>query len=336
MKTLVTGATGFVGSAVARLLIDSGEDVRLMTRARSDKRNLIGLDAEIVEGDLLDKATLKRAVKGCGRLYHVAADYRLWTPQPDLLYKTNVDGSRDLLLAAAEAGCERMVYTSSVATLGVLPGDEVADEDTPSSIDDMIGHYKRSKFFAEQAVQALADQGLPIIIVNPSAPIGPRDVKPTPTGRTVLDAAAGKMPAYVDTGLNIVHVDDVARGHLLAADQGEIGRRYILGGHNMTLKEILVLIARIVGKKPPRIQLSQSLLMPLAHVAEAMARFSKKEPRLTVDGLRMSEKRMYFSSARAERELGYTARPAREALRDAIAWYAAQGYLKLTSRLKAA
>lgn len=328
MTTLVTGATGFVGAAVVRALLARGEAVRVLTRAGADRRNLAGLDIEVAEGDLLQSDSLTRAVHGCKALYHVAADYRLWTPDPRVLYRTNVDGSRDLIRAAADAGVSRMVYTSSVATLGILPGGVAADEDTPSTEAGMIGHYKRSKFLAEQAVQALADQGAPVVIVNPSAPIGPRDVKPTPTGRTILDAAAGRMPAYVDTGLNVVHVDDVAQGHLLAFHKGTPGRRYILGGTDMTLKDILFLVADIVGGKPPRVRLPQGLLMPFAHVAEAVARITRKEPRLTVDGLRMSKKLMYFSSARAARELGYRARPARLAIEDAITWFRQQGYLQ--------
>jgi dihydroflavonol-4-reductase len=285
------------------------------------------LDLELAEGDLLDRASLERAARGCKALFHVAADYRLWAPDPQVLYRTNVEGSRDLLTAAAEAGVERMVYTSSVATLGINRDGSPADEETPSALADMIGHYKRSKFLAEQAVQELAVQGVPVVIVNPSAPIGPRDIKPTPTGRTILDAAAGRMPAYVDTGLNVAHVDDVARGHLLAFERGEIGRRYILGGTDMSLRDILCEVASIVGGRPPRVCVPHNLLMPFAHIADRYARYSGREPRLSVDALRMSKKRMYFVCSRAKQELGYSARPARRAIEDAVAWFSEHGYL---------
>ncbi|MGH6821770.1 MAG: hopanoid-associated sugar epimerase, partial [Methylocella sp.] len=236
MTTLITGATGFVGSAVLRRLLNAGHAVRALARPGSLQRNIEGLNIEVVTGDLRDPATLKQAVSGCRALFHVAADYRLWAPNPQEIYTSNVTGTRNLLLAAAEAGIGRIVYTSSVATLGINADGSPADEETPAALSDMIGHYKRSKFLAEAEVRRLAmDQGLPVVIVNPSAPIGPRDVKPTPTGRTVLDAARGRMPAYVDTGLNVVHVNDVAQGHLDAFQRGRVGERYILGGENMSL-----------------------------------------------------------------------------------------------------
>ncbi len=328
MTTLITGATGFVGSAVVRRLIDAGHQVRALARAHSDRRNLDGLGLEVVTGDLRDPASLARAVAGCSALFHVAADYRLWAPDPDELYRSNVTGTRDLMAAAADAGVARIVYTSSVATLGFNADGAPADETTPVGLDDMIGDYKRSKFLAEEAVRRLvAEQALPAVIVNPSTPAGPRDARPTPTGRMIVEAAAGRMPAYVDTGLNIVHVDDVADGHLLAYERGAAGERYVLGGDDMTLAEILGEIARLTGRAPPRIKLPHGLILPFAHAAEAWARLSGREPFATVDGIRMARKTMFFSSAKAQARLGYTPRPAAEALADAVAWYRDNGYL---------
>ena len=329
MTTLVTGATGFVGAAVVRHLLEQGGTVRVFTREGSDRRNIEGLKVEIATGDLRDRAAVARAVQGCTALYHVAADYRLWVPDPDEIYRTNVEGSRDLLLAAADAGVERMVYTSSVAVLGLNRDGTPSDEQTPVALEHMIGHYKRSKFLAEEAVRELiVEEDLPIVIVNPSTPIGPRDVKPTPTGRMIVEAAAGRMPAFVDTGLNIVHVDDVARGHLLAFERGRPGERYVLGGADMTLAQILAEIAALVGRKPPKVKLPHDLVMPIAYGAEAWARLrGKGEPFATVDGIRMAKKLMYFSSDKAERELGYESRPPVEALRDAVDWFRAGGYL---------
>lgn len=331
MTALVTGATGFVGSAVARQLLDRGEAVRVFARRGSDRRNLDGLDVEVSEGDLLDPATFPDALRGIDTLYHVAADYRLWVRDRRVLYTTNIEGSRNLLRAAAEAGARRIVYTSSVAVLGINKDGTPSDEETPVTVDDMIGHYKRSKFLAEQAVDALvAEEGLPVVIVNPSTPIGPRDIKPTPTGRMIEDAANGRMPAYVDTGLNVVHVDDVAAGHLLAHDRGEVGRRYVLGGEDMSLKQILTAVAGLVGRKPPAIRLPHGLVMPVGYVSEAWARLirSDREPRVTVDGIRMARKLMYFSSDRAKRELGYAPRAAAEAIADAVQWIRENGRLK--------
>ncbi|PPR66040.1 MAG: dTDP-glucose 4,6-dehydratase, partial [Alphaproteobacteria bacterium MarineAlpha3_Bin1] len=243
----MTGATGFVGSAILRKLVSRGLEVRALVRPSSDRRNLDGLDVEVVEGDLHEPDSLKPALRGCAGLFHVAADYRLWAPKPEPMFKANVDGTRSLMLAAGECGVERIVYTSSVAVLGTVPGEGAADEDTPVQFTDMIGPYKQSKFLAEAEVRELVkSQGLPVVIVNPSMPIGPRDIKPTPTGRMIVEAASGRMPAYVDTGLNVVHVDDVAEGHLLAFDKGDVGKRYILGGENMSLKKILGVLAEII------------------------------------------------------------------------------------------
>ena len=326
--SLVTGATGFVGSAVARALLHAGHRVRVLVRPTSDRRNLADLPVEIALGALEDGASLARAVAGCRYLFHVAADYRLWVPDPAVMYRANVDGTRELMQAALAAGVERIVYTSSVATLGLVPGGS-ADEDTPSRLDDMIGPYKRSKFLAEEVVrQMIAEHGLPAVIVNPSTPIGPGDVKPTPTGRLILEAAKGHMPGYVDTGLNIVHVEDVAAGELLAAENGRVGERYILGGEDMPLADILRHVAHAAGKRPPRLKIPYSAAFTAAAVGMTVARFTGREPFTTLDGVRMSRKQMYFSSAKAERELGNRPRPGCEAIADAVAWYAANGYLK--------
>ena len=328
MKALVTGATGFVGSAVARRLVANGIAVRVLARPTSDRRNLAGVDCEIATGDLNDEASVKSALAGCDALFHVAADYRLWVPKPAEIYRTNVEATERLVRAARASGVGRAVYTSSVATLGLEPDGSPADEATPSSLDDMIGHYKRSKFLAEERVKALVGElGFEIVIVNPSAPVGPRDLRPTPTGKMIVDAARGKMPAYVDTGLNLVHVDDVAEGHLLAYRRGRAGERYILGGENMSLREILGEIAALAGRKPPRVRLPHGLILPVAYAMEAVARFTGAEPTVTVDGVRLARKHMYFTSAKAERDLGYRFRPARAALADAVAWFKTHGYL---------
>ncbi len=324
---LVTGATGFVGSSLVRLLLARGEVVRVLVRPGSDRRNLTGLDVDIAEGDLLKPETLKAAVAGCQGLYHVAADYRLWTRNPDQMFEANVDGSQAIIRAAADAGVWRMVYTSSVAVMGIIKGG-VADEQTPVSCRDMIGVYKQSKFKAEEAVQKLIDdEGAPVVIVNPSTPIGPRDIKPTPTGRMIVEAAAGRMPAFVDTGLNIAHVDDVAAGHILAFDKGQIGERYILGGSNMELSEILSHIADLMNRKPPTLKIPHNAILPIAYIAEAWTRISGGgDPFVLVDGVKMAKKKMFFSSAKAIRELGYQARPAGDALDDAVKWFQAEGY----------
>lgn len=327
MKSLVTGANGFVGSAVARYLLAAGHEVRTLVRPDSDRRNLKELPVEIAEGDLRDVSSLKRAVKGCENLFHVAADYRLWVPNPAIMYDINVQGTKALILAGAEVGMTRMVYTSSVATLGLKTNNQPADEETPSDLATIVGHYKRSKFLAEQVVRELVYQHqLPLVIVNPSTPIGPRDVKPTPTGRIVLDTLRGKMPAYVDTGLNVAHVDDIAQGHLLAYQHGKAGQRYILGGDNMTLLEILQTIDEITGKPTKRRRLPVKLMLPIAHTLEVIAKITRIEPRATVDSVQMAKKKMFFSSTKAEQELGYQHRPAREAIRDAIEWFRRMNY----------
>ncbi len=329
MKTLITGATGFVGSAVLRQLIHAGHNVRALVRPGSDCRNIAGLPVEMITGDLTDCPSLDRAVARCAALFHVAGDYRLWVRNPREIYENNVTGTRNILLAAAHAGVKRIVYTSSVATLGLEPDGSPADEETPVSFDDMIGHYKRSKFLAETETRRLArEEGLPVVIVNPSTPVGPRDIKPTPTGRMIVDAASGRIPAYVDTGLNLVHVDDVAVGHLLAFERGTVGERYILGNTNMTLREILRQFAEMTGRKPPRICLPHHLVFLIACVSEAWAWLMKgKEPRVNLNGVRLSRKRMFFSSEKAKRAFGFNPRPVAEAFRDALDWFRQNGYI---------
>jgi len=330
MKTLITGATGFVGSAVLRQLLAAGHDVRVLARSKSDRRNLTGLPVEIVCGDLTDRQSLDQGMKGCSTLFHVAADYRLWVPEAEEMYEINVVGTRNIMHAALNAGIKRVVYTSSVATLGFTQDGSPADEETPSSLKDMIGHYKRSKFMAEEEVRRLAEEeGLPVVIVNPSTPVGPRDIKPTPTGRIIVDAASGRMPAYVDTGLNLVHVDDVAIGHLLALEHGRVGDRYILGAHNMTLKEIFCAIATITGRVPPKICLPHPLVFPIACASEAWAHLvTRREPRVTLNGVRLARKKMFFSTEKARRLLGFNPRPVEEALRDAVSWFRENGYIR--------
>lgn len=325
---LVTGSSGFVGSAVARSLAGRGAKLRLLVRAQSPRTNLQGLDAEVVQGDMRDPAAMTRALQGCRYLFHVAADYRIWAPDPEEIVRNNLAGVEAVMAAALATGVERVVYTSSVATLRI-PKGAPGDETGPLAPEEAIGAYKRSKVVAERRVERfVAEDGLPAVIVNPSTPMGPHDVKPTPTGRIAVEAARGRMPAYVDTGLNIVHVDDVAEGHLLALQKGRIGERYVLGGQDAALGEMLQVIAGLTGRPAPRLSLPIRPLYPLAEIAELMGRITGKEPFLTRDSLKMASHHMYFSSAKAERELGYSARPYAEALRDAIAWFGANGYLR--------
>jgi dihydroflavonol-4-reductase len=327
MKALVTGATGFVGAAVARALSAAGWQVRALARAGSNRGNLLQLAVEVVEGDLADVASLQRALGGCTALFHVAADYRLGARDPSQLYRTNVEGTRNILSAARSVAVARVVYTSSVATIGIPADGSPGDERTPVALSNMIGHYKRSKYLAEELVRDAAVKGMSVVIVNPSTPVGPGDIKPTPTGQLVLDAARGRMPAYVDTGLNIVHVDDVAAGHLLAHERGKVGERYILGGEDMTLQTMLAQITRLVGRKPPRIRLPYAAVLPMAYLAEGFAALSGRSGRLTLEGVRMSRKRMFFSSNKAVRELGYRWRPPLEAFADAVQWFRERGLL---------
>ena len=326
---LVTGAGGFVGSAVVRSCVAAGFHVRAMVRGDTSPGNLAGVDAEVVRADMRDRASVDRAVADCRYVFHVAADYRMWAPDPEEIVRNNVTGTRTVMEAAQAVGVERIVYTSSVAALKLGADGEAADESTLLTEDAAIGAYKRSKVAAERLVLRMIDESaLPAVIVNPSTPIGPRDAKPTPTGRIIVEAASGRMPGYVDTGLNLVHVDDVAHGHLLALRHGVIGQRYILGGSNVAFGDMLGEIAGIVHRKPPRLKMPRRLLFPLAWAAEAFARRTGNEPFITADSLRMARYRMFFTSARAERELGYRARPHDEALRDAIGWFREAGMLR--------
>lgn len=328
-QVLVTGASGFVGSAVAKVLSEAGFAVRGLMRQTSPRMHLDGTRIEFVEGDLRDVASVRRAMTGVRYVFHVAADYRLWARDPREIGEVNVEGTRTVMAAALRAGVERVVYTSSVATLALNVTGEPADEAQPLAEDKAIGAYKRSKVMAERLVEAMvASDGLPAVIVNPSTPVGPRDVKPTPTGRIVVEAATGRMPGFVDTGLNLVHVDDVAAGHLAALRLGRIGERYILGGDNVMLRDMLADISALAGRRPPRWRFPHQAVAPLAYAAEGIARLTGREPFLTRDGLRMAKHRMFFSSAKAERDLGFRARPYRDGLADAIKWFGDAGYLQ--------
>jgi dihydroflavonol-4-reductase len=323
---LVTGASGFVGSAVARALVARGLKVRVLMRSTASRANIAGVDCEPITGDMRDLASMTAATKGARYVFHVAADYRLWARDIGEIERNNLAGARAVMGAALTCGVERVIYTSSVAAL--KPGDTAVDESSRHTPQSVIGAYKRSKLVAEREVERLiATEKLPCVIVSPSTPIGPRDIKPTPTGRIIVEAATGKIPAFVDTGLNLVHVDDVANGHLLALDRGKIGENYILGGEDVSLETMLADIAAMTNRKAPTIKLPRGPLFPLAWAAEAFARVTGKEPFLTADALRMSRYRMFFSSEKAKRELGYTARPYREGLKDALTWFAANGYL---------
>jgi dihydroflavonol-4-reductase len=326
---LVTGATGFVGSAVARKLAGRGFRVRALVRQNSPRANLEGLDVEPVVGDMLDRASMARALDGARFLFHVAADYRIWARDPQEIIRNNLKGTGEVMEAALAARVERIVYTSSVATLKPRSDGTPVDETAPADMRSAVGAYKKSKVAAERLVERLvAGQGLPAVIVNPSTPIGPRDIKPTPTGKIIVDAATGKMPAVVDTGLNLAHVDDIAQGHLDAFDKGRIGERYILGGQDVSLKRMVGDICGLVGRPAPKVSLPIAPLFPIAWAAEVVARDLDKTPFVTVDELKMASHKMFFSSAKAERELGYRARPYIEGLKDAIAWFEAAGYLK--------
>ncbi len=324
---LVTGVSGFVGSAVARRLADTGRQVHGLVRASSPRTNLTDFPGTLIEGDARDPVAMARAMAGMRNVFHVAADYRIWAPDPEEIVRNNLTSTRAVMNAALAAGVERVVYTSSVATLKPDPAGP-ADETRPATPEQAVGAYKRSKVVAERLVETMvAERGLPAVIVQPSTPIGPRDVRPTPTGRIVIEAASGRMPAFVESGLNLVHVDDVAEGHRLALEKGRVGERYVLGGQDVSLRAMLATIARLTGRKPPTIQIPRAPLFPLAWVNEALARVTRMEPFLTRDGLRMAAHNMYFSSAKAEREFGYRARPYEEALVDAIAWFRQAGML---------
>ena len=328
MTTLVTGATGFVGSAIVRCLIDDGHDVRALVRPTSDLRNIENLPVDVVKGDLTDSASVKKAVTGCEFLFHAAADYRLWVPDAEAMYRNNVRGTRNVMFEALRNGVRRIVYTSSVATLGPSSNGNSCNEASCGCLEDMIGHYKRSKFLAEALVQRLVQTcDLPAVIASPSTPVGPRDIKPTATGRIILDAISGRIPAYVDTGLNIVHVNDVAEGHRLALEKGRIGERYILGGENMSLREILNTLAALAGHTPPRFRMPHSAAAVVARISETCSKISGGgEPRVTREGVKMARKYMFFSSEKAGQDLGYHFRPVKEGLSDAVNWFRDNGY----------
>ena len=328
MDALVTGGTGFVGANVVRELVAAGASVRVLARAGGDRRALEGVRVEIVDGDLLDAASLRRAVAGVPTVYHVAADYRLWAPDPSVLYRTNVDGTRAVLEAAAQAGVHRVVHTSSVGALGIPKDGSPGTEETPVSLADMVGHYKRSKYLGEQVALELARRGLPVVVVNPSAPVGPWDVKPTPTGQMVVDFMRGRMVASVDTGLNVVHVRDVARGHLLAAERGRIGERYILGHRDLSLAELFGILAEITGRRPPRFRVPYAVAWMGAACFEGVSKLTRRPPLVPLTAVRMARKRMYFSPAKAVRELGLPQTDVRTALGDAVAWFEAHGYAR--------
>ncbi len=320
--TLVTGATGFIGSHVVRQLLLRGSRVRILARNSSRKTNIEAFGCEIAIGDLKDLTSLLRCVQGCRRVFHVAADYRLWSRNPQEIYDNNVGGTRNLLSACCEAGVERVVYTSTVGTIGMRKDGAPADEESPVKLDDMIGHYKRSKFMAEQVAQEFAASGLPVIIVKPTTPVGAGDIKPTPTGKIILEFIKGRMPAYVDTGLNMVGVADVARGHLLAEEKGRVGERYILGGENWTLEEILDALARICGRHLPRIRIPWTLALVAAYLDNTlMGTILRREPLIPLEGVRMARYKMFVSSEKARRELGYNPQPVQKALCEAVEYF---------------
>jgi dihydroflavonol-4-reductase len=329
---LVTGATGFVGSNVARELLRDGATVRVLARPSSDRRALDGLPVEVCEGDLLDPLSLKRAVAGVRRVFHVAADYRLWAPDPRVLYRANVDGTRAVLEAAADAGVDRIVHTSTVGALGIPKDGTPGTETTPVTLAQMVGPYKASKFMAEQAALEWAGRGCPVVIVNPSAPVGPWDVKPTPTGQMIVDFLHGRMYATLDTGLNLVHVRDVARGHLLAAERGRVGEKYILGHQNLSLTEIFRLLADLTSRRTPRFRVPYAVAWSGAVCMEAAARLTRRPPRVSLTAVRMARKRMFFSPAKAVSELGLPQTDVREALGDAVQWFTESGYLRRPAR----
>jgi dihydroflavonol-4-reductase len=328
MKALVTGATGFVGSHVARCLADQGAELRLLVRPTSLTANLEGIAGERVTGDLREPESLRKAVEGCEAVFHVAADYRLWTREPQEMYRSNVEGTRNILQAAQEAGVRRVVYTSSVATMGFTSNGHLADENSPVGLGDMIGHYKKSKFQAEQVALQAGRAGVDVVVVNPTTPVGERDIKPTPTGRIIVDFLKRKFPAYVDTGLNLVDVAEVARGHVAALEKGRRGERYILGGENLTLKQILDKLAALTGLSSPRVKLPYAVAMASGVVDTAVTGLLlRREPRVTLDAVRMGRKKMFVSSAKAERALGWKIVPVDDALRRAVDWFREHGYI---------
>jgi dihydroflavonol-4-reductase len=328
MTSLVTGASGFVGSHVARTLVDRGEKVRVLVRPQSNLIALEGVPVEKVNGDLRDPKSLGPAVEGADRVFHVAADYRLGVAHPQEIYDSNVTGTRNLLEASSRAGVRRIIVTSSVATIAVDRGDTLPNEATEARLEEMIGHYKRSKFLAEKAALQAAQEGMPVVVVNPTTPVGPGDWKPTPTGRIIVDFLNGRIPAYVETGLNWVPVEDVALGHWIAAERGQVGERYILGGRNMLLKEVLDILARISGRPSPRVRLPHAVAMAAGYADKVFSIMLNRQPRIPLEGVRMARHKMYVDCSKAVAELGFKAGPVEAALERAVAWYEQNGYAR--------
>lgn len=326
MNVLVTGATGFVGANIARLLVAEGYRVRVLARPTSSLKALEGCAVDVVRGNICDPASVAAAIEGCAQVYHAAADYRLWAKDPREIYRNNVDGTRCVLEACMRAGVARVVYTSSVGALGLPRDGGLGTESTPVRLDDMIGPYKRSKFLAERVAIEYAARGLPVVIVNPTNPIGPWEVRPTPTGQMILDYLLGRMVATLDTGLNLIHVADVARGHLVAAQRGRVGEKYILGCENLSLTAIFGMLERITGIRAPRVRVPHAVVYLVALVNEGVARATGRPPRVPLTGVRMARKHMYFSAEKAVRELGLPQTPVEQALRDAVDWFVAHGY----------
>src|SRR5713101_9264624 len=327
MTTLVTGAAGFVGSHVTRQLVARGDEVRVLLRASSTNRAIADLSLEYVTGELRDPASLERAMKGVKRVFHVAADYRLWARRSQEIYDSNVTGTKNLLDAARRASVEQFIYTSTVATIAVDRPGAFPNENTQGALDEMIGHYKRSKWLAEQGALKAAKEGFPVIIVSPTTPVGPGDWKPTPTGKIVLDFLKGKMPGYVETGLNFVAVEDAAAGHLLAAERGKIGERYLLGGQNLTLKQMLGALARITGRRAPRLKIPHTVALGFAYAETAFSRLLGRAPQIPVEGVRIARHRMFVDCSKAERELGFQPGSVEAALERAVRWYESNGYV---------
>lgn len=328
MKVFVTGATGFIGATLTRELLKEGHEVRVLARPGSDRRNLSGLEVEIHEGDLRNPSSLREGIAGCEHLFHAAADYRLWTRRPAEMYESNVTGTRNILEAALACGVSRVVYTSSVGTLGNPGNGTPGDESSPVALADMVGHYKKSKFLAEREAEKFLDRGLPLVIVNPSTPVGAFDIKPTPTGKIIVDFLNGRMPAYLDTGLNIIDVEDCARGHILAAQHGRIGEKYILGNSNLTLRQIFELLEKLTGLPAPRVRLPYTPILLAACVNEAISFCTGREPLIPLAGVQMAGKFMFFDSGRGIRELGLPQNPVEEALGKAVQWFRNNGYVR--------
>jgi dihydroflavonol-4-reductase len=327
-KVFVTGATGFIGASLARELLELGCEVRALVRQGSDRRNLNGLEIEFWEGDLRDGHSLAKGLASCDTLFHAAADYRLWTRDPATMYAVNVEGTRSILQAALKMDLSKVVYTSSVGTLGNPGNGTPGTEETPVSFTDMVGHYKKSKFLAERVAESFIEQGLPLVIVNPSTPVGRLDIKPTPTGKIIVDFLNRKMPAYLDTGLNLIDVQDCAKGHILAALHGQVGEKYILGNENLTLKNIFTLLQQISGLPAPRVKLPYAPILLAAYINEGISKLTRREPLIPLAGVQMAGKLMFFDSSKAIRELGLPQHPVKNALEKAVDWFRAEGYVR--------